>query len=203
MFIKKCSVLLVRDVSGITPSSVGCFYNNNCRERLKEHLRSLNLLNLNSNLNLLNLLNYLPDDLSTVAISLGRSTFKKTSYTSHINFLSFCLKHGIIPVGFKIRFHPSLHGAGNNVYRQQVGRTTSSFSRKLMRITLSRMYQKRDDLSVSMNDTRTGLRRLCARSDQPELYNRISHVIHILNSDWFQFLKEIKGHKLQKFNDNT
>ena len=35
-----------------------------------------------------------------------------------------------------------------------------------MRITLSRMYQKRDDLSVSMNDTRTGLRRLCARSDQ-------------------------------------
>ena len=25
MFIKKCSVLLVRDVSGITPSSVGCF----------------------------------------------------------------------------------------------------------------------------------------------------------------------------------
>ena len=54
-----------------------------------------------------------------------------------------------------------------------------------------------------MNDTRTGLRRLCARSDQGELYNRISHVIHILNSDWFQFLKEFEGHKLQKFNDNT
>ena len=44
---------------------------------------------------------------------------------------------------------------------------------------------------------------MCARSDQRELYNRISHVIHILNSDWFQFLKEIKGHKPQKFNDNT
>ena len=78
-----------------------------------------------------------------------------------------------------------------------------AFSRKLMRITLSRMYQKRDELSVSMNDNRTELRRLCARSVQRELYNRIIHVIHILNSDWFQFLKEIKGHKLQKFNDNT
>ena len=54
-----------------------------------------------------------------------------------------------------------------------------------------------------MNDNRTELRRLCARSVQRELYNRIIHVIHILNSDWFQFLKEIKGHKLQKFNDNT
>ena len=108
------------------------FYNNNCRERLKEHLRSLNL----------------SDDLSAVAISLGWSTFKKTRYTSHINFLGFCLKHGIIPVGFKIKFHPSLHGAGSNEYRQQVGRTTLAFSHKLMHITLSRMYQKRDELSV-------------------------------------------------------
>ena len=60
-----------------------------------------------------------------------------------------------------------------------------------MRITLSRMYQKRDDLSVSMSDTHTGLHWLCAHSDQQEHYNWIIHAIHILNSDWFQFLKEI------------
>ena len=54
-----------------------------------------------------------------------------------------------------------------------------------MRTTLSHMCRMRDELSVRLTDTRTTLRHICANNDQRDLYNRISHLIHTLNSDWF------------------
>ena len=55
-----------------------------------------------------------------------------------------------------------------------------------------------DELSVTITDTRTTLPRVhvCANSDEQDLYNYISHLIHTLNSDWFQYLKLIKENKL-------
>ena len=77
-----------------------------------------------------------------------------------------------------------------------------SFSRKLMR-TLSHMCRMRDELSVTITDARTTLRHVCANSDEQDLYNRISHLIHTLNSDWFQYLKLIKENKLQRLTANS
>ena len=78
--------------------------------------------------------------------------------------------------------------------QQQISTTSKekhlSFSRKLMR-TLSHMCRMRGELSFTITDTRTTLRRVCANSDEQDLYNRISHLIHTLNSDWFQYLKLI------------
>ncbi|KAL9952017.1 hypothetical protein ACROYT_G039216 [Oculina patagonica] len=72
-----------------------------------------------------------------------------------------------------------------------------------MRTTLSHLCRVCDDLSVSITDTRSELRRVCANVDERDLYNRISHLIHIVNSDWFQYLKLIKDRKLQKLTANA
>ena len=162
--------------------SIKRYYNNNCRANLKEELRAF------------------PEECSSVASTLGQCTFKKTRYTSHINFLSFCLKHGVIPIGFKIRFQPSLHGKDNNGYQSK---EKKKFSRKLMRTTLSHMCRMRDELSVRITDTRTTLRLICANNDQRDLYNSISHLIHTLNSDWLQYPELIKENKLQRLTTNS
>ena len=65
------------------------------------------------------------------------------------------------------------------------------------------MCLMRDKLSVTIMDTRTTLRRICANNDEPGLHNRRSHLIHTLNSDWFQYLKLIKENKLQRLTANS
>ena len=61
----------------------------------------------------------------------------------------------------------------------------------------------RDELSVRIMDTRTTRRHICANNDQRDLYNCISHLIHTLVSDWFQYLKLIKENKLQRLTANS
>ena len=65
------------------------------------------------------------------------------------------------------------------------------------------MCRMRDELSVTITGTRTTLRRICANNDERDLYNRISHLIHTLHSDWFQYLKLIKENKLQRLTANS
>ena len=74
-----------------------------------------------------------------------------------------------------------------------------------MRTSLSHniMCRMRDELSVRIMDTRTTRRRKCANNDQRDLYNYISHLIHTLDSDWFQYLKLIKENKLQRLTVNS
>lgn len=141
-----------------------------------------------------------PDDISSVAFSLEICTLSKTKYTSHINFIGTCLKHGVTPVGFRTRFHPSLNGAEHKGYRKQVRKQNLSDSRKLMRTTLTHMCRIRDDLSAKLTNQRTSLHRLCENREQRHLYNRISQYIHTLNRDLFTctYLNNTKQGKLEE-----
>ena len=92
----------------------------------------------------------------------------------------------------------------SNGIPQQVKRKALCFPRNLMRTTLSHARcTLRGELSIKMKDNRTTLRRIWTLHDQRDLYNRINHLMHMHNSDWFQYLKVITDSKLQSFSANV
>ena len=59
------------------------------------------------------------------AEALANNTFKKTRYTSHINFMARCIRKKLIPRGFQLKFN---EGGNDRRYVRQVGYITNTFS---------------------------------------------------------------------------
>ena len=79
-------------------------------------------------------------------------------------------------------------------YLRQIQRAQNSFSRKIMRITIRAMCQKRDDLDKQILQCRSELSKICPAI----LVQSIRTKIQEINSKLFNHLHQIKAHKLEQ-----
>ena len=77
-----------------------------------------------------------PEDIQKASISLAKSTWGKTRFTNHINFLGKCLKFKVVPEGFKLKFH-------SPIKRTILQHHLTSFANKLIRPSINHFdYQQ-------------------------------------------------------------
>ena len=89
-----------------------------------------------------------------LAFRLAILIFAKTRFCSHIKFIGHYLHSKVIPKGFRSNFHASSLSHSNQ-YLRQIQCAQNSFSRKIMRITIRAMCQKRDDLDKQILQCRS------------------------------------------------
>ena len=90
----------------------------------------------------------LPSISSNLAFRLAIQIFAKTRFSSHINFISRCLQHKVIPKGFRLNFHASIFSSVSNFnlkYLHEIQRTQNTFSHNIMRSTIRAMCSKRNE----------------------------------------------------------
>ena len=74
----------------------------------------------------------LPSISSNLAFRLAIHIFTKTRYSSHINCISRCIQHKVIPKGFRSNFHASIFSNVSNFnlkYLHEIQPTQNTFSR--------------------------------------------------------------------------
>ena len=102
----------------------------------------------------------LPSISSNLAFRLAIHIFTKTRFSSHINFISRCLEHKVIPKGFRSNFHASIFSNVSNFnlkYLHEIQRTQNTFSRNIMRSTIRAMCSKRNELNKQIIECRSQL----------------------------------------------
>ena len=101
---------------------------------------------------------YLPSIPQTIAVLYLRAVFNKTKYCSHVNFLRTCLRHKIIPNGFRLKFH-----TGTTTVQEQLRftRVLHSSSFRLMRTSIARYNHKIRECDKSIKAARTQMHSLC------------------------------------------
>ena len=138
----------------------------------------------------------LPSISSNLAFRLAIHIFTKTRFSSHINFISRCLQHKVIPKGFRSNFHASIFSNVSNFnlkYLHEIQRTQNTFSRNIMRSTIRAMCSKRNELNKQIIECRSQLSNVC-----PSVLLRSIHTkIQFLNSKLFHHLEQTKKHKLE------
>ena len=112
--------------------------------------------------------------------------FAKTRFCSHIKFIGRCLHSKVIPKGFRSNFHASSLSHSNQ-YLRQIQCAQNSFSRKIMRITIRAMCQKRDDLDKQILQCRSELSKICPAILVQSIRTKIQEV----NSKLFNHLHQI------------
>ncbi len=135
-----------------------------------------------------NLLSFIADfaaDVSNPAYQIAMSTFKKTRFTSHIHFLSRCLRHNVVPKGFKLKFHSS-------VVSRAIAKHLQTCSKNLIRSTLQNYNNSVKSISEDINSASARLRQVCTNSD---VYISIRQRIHELNQKIYHCLKDTKDKK--------
>ena len=128
---------------------------------------------------------------SSLAFRLATLIFAKTRFCSHINFIGRCLQSKVIPKGFRSNFHASEFSHSGHKYLSEILCAQNAFSRRVMRITIRAMCQKRDDLDQCIIECRSQLCQNCPAV----LVESIRDKIQQLNSKLFQFLQQIKTQK--------
>ena len=128
-----------------------------------------------------------------LAFRLAILIFAKTGFCSHIKFIGRCLHSKVIPKGFRSNFHASSLSHSNQ-YLRQMQCAQNSFSRKIMRITIRAMCQKRDDLDKQILQCRSELSKICPAILVQSIRTKIQEV----NSKLFNHLHQIKAHKLEQ-----
>ena len=98
-----------------------------------------------------------------LAFRLAILIFAKTRFCSHIKFIGRCLHSKVIPKGFRSNFHASSLSHSNQ-YLRQIQCAQNSFSRKIMRITIRAMCQKRDGLDKQILQCRSELSKDLSRN---------------------------------------
>ena len=133
---------------------------------------------------------------SNLAFRLAIHIFTKTRFSSHINFISRCLQHKVIPKGFRSNFHASIFSNVSNFnlkYLHEIQRTQNTFSRNIMRSTIRAMCSKRNELNKKIIECRSQLSNVC-----PSVLLRSIHTkIQFPNSKLFHHLEQTKKHKLE------
>ena len=138
----------------------------------------------------------LPSISSNLAFRLAIHIFTKTRFSSHINFISRCLQHKVIPKGFRLNFHAAIFSNVSNFnlkYHHEIQRTQSTFSHNIMRSTIRAMCSKRNELNKQIIVCRSQLSNVCPSV----LLQSIHTKIQALNSKLFHHLEQTKKHKLK------
>ena len=143
----------------------------------------------------------LPSISSNLAFRLAIHIFTKTRFSSHINFISRCLQHKVIPKGFRSNFHASIFSNVSNFnlkYLHEIQRTQNTFSHNIMRSTIRAMCSKRNELNKQIIECRSQLSNVC-----PSVLLRSIHAkIQALNSKLFHHLEQTKKHKLENLTNS-
>ena len=138
----------------------------------------------------------LPSIYSNLVFRLAIQIFTKTSFSSHINFISRCLQHKVIPKGFRSNFHASIFSNVSNFnlkYLHEIQRTQNTFSHNIMRSTIRAMCSKRNELNKQIIECRSQLSNVCPSV----LLLSIHSKIQALNSKLFHHLEQTKRHKFE------
>ena len=143
----------------------------------------------------------LPSISSNLAFRLAIHIFTKTRFSSHINFISRCLQHKVIPKGFRSNFHASIFSNVSNFnlkYLHEIQRTQNTFSHNIMRSTIRAMCSKRNELNKQIIECRSQLSNVC-----PSVLLRSIHAkIQALNSKLFHHLEQTKNKKLENLTNS-
>ena len=138
----------------------------------------------------------LPSISSKLAFRLAITIFSNTRYCSHINFISRCLAHKVIPKGFRSNFYASIFSNVSNFnqkYLHEIQRTQNTFSHNIMRSTIRAMCSKRNELNKEIIECRSQHSNICPSV----LLRSIRIKIQALNSKLFNQLEQTKKHKLE------
>ena len=101
---------------------------------------------------------------SNLAFLLAIHIFTKTRFSSHINFISRCLQHKVIPKGFRSNVHASSFSNVSNFnlkYLHEIQRTQNTFSHNIMKSTIRAMCSKRNELNKQIIECRSQLSNVC------------------------------------------
>ena len=140
------------------------------------------------------------DHVRKKGLPLADKTFLKTIFSSPIDFLSKCLRRGLIPKGFLVSFHVSnLEQSYSSRYKRQVSLILEKCSRRLMASNISSMVRRCHILSTELVTLRNELKDLCNVDD----YHDISSTIHQLNSHVYDSLVALKHNKLAGLTNST
>ena len=140
------------------------------------------------------------DHVRKKVLLLVDKTLRKTRFSSHIDFLSRCLRRGLIPKGFLVSFHASnLEQSNSSGYKRQVSSILKKCSRRLMASTISSMVRHCHILTTELSVLRNDFKDLCSVDD----YRTISATIHELNSRVYDSLVALKRNKLAGLTNST
>ena len=129
----------------------------------------------------------IPSSSQDLWIKYGLSTFNKTRYSSHTNFLQNCLRNRHIPKGFHIKFHTGNSIHLNNINSSAIDRCSFQLIRNTLRENqgkLSSLTQKRNDLKQQLQNTSSNT-----------TWRSLSTVVHELNSELYDGCKNKKEKK--------
>ena len=127
----------------------------------------------------------LPSISSNLAFRLAIHIFTKIRFSRHINFISRCLQHKVIPKGFRSNFHVSIFSnvsKFNLKYLHEIQRTQNTFSHNIMRSTIIAMCSKRNELNKQVIECRSQLSNVWSSDLLRSLYTKIQ----ALNSKSFR-----------------
>ena len=136
----------------------------------------------------------LPSISRNLAFRLAIHIFTKTRFFSHINFISRCLQHKVIPKGFRSNFHASIFSNVFNFnlkYLHEIQRTQNTFSCNIMRTTIRAMCSKRNELNKQIIECRSQLSNVWPSDLLRSLYTNIQ----ALNSKLFHHLDQFEKKK--------
>ena len=122
------------------------------------------------------------EDIIQASYEPSTSTFKKKRFSSHVHFLSRCLRSRVIPNGFKIKFHSSVQSA-------TIQKHLSRCSNNLIGWTLQDYQKIIKEHSDKLPNLVHRLRFLCTSY---ETFLLICKKIHDLNQALYKHLKETK-----------
>ena len=99
-----------------------------------------------------------PEDIQEASLSLAKSTWGKTRFTNHINFLGKCLKFKVLPKGFKLKFH-------SPIKRTILQCHLTSFANKLIRSSINHFRYQQTKFSKELPSLTRRLQFLCHTRD--------------------------------------
>lgn len=137
----------------------------------------------------------LTPDLGNDCKELAFNLFKKTRYTVHLNFLTNCIRLGLVPKGFSSNFNPASASFNSKDISQ-----LQSFEKKVafQRMRLLIHTHKRYIAYLSTLIYRLEDSILSKLRDHHLAFNIIRVIIHQLNRDLYLFLSTHKKKKLSK-----
>ncbi|XP_072043164.1 uncharacterized protein [Amphiura filiformis] len=119
-------------------------------------------------------------------LNLAMATFGKTRFASHIKFISTCLH--------RLKFNANITHESSYLRRSSLA--LNQCSRKLMRSALSTMTDRKTHFDLQMRNLRSEL------TSQLSDTKHARHLIHMANSQLFQFISQIKTDRLKRL-DST
>ena len=129
-------------------------------------------------------------NIHTCAFHLGNALLSKSRFSTHIKFLSTCLRDKIVPNGFQIRKSVNVKCRNFNAVVSRLNQC----SRQLMRITLESNRHCVNIYDQSMKKRLGELRTLCSDSQ----FRIIRQFLHNCHCEYYDFLSLHKRSKLEK-----